>query len=102
VALNWIVPLSHHPRGLSSDIFAQIENKTAWLELYPPSFLVPNQWLFFETFCHLSKKKMGNFGVFKGRNSTHFSISEKNCKNSLAQNWENQKKKKKPLFPMLW
>jgi hypothetical protein len=42
------------------------------------------------------------FGILKGRNSTHFSVSEKiNCKSSLAQNWKN---KKKTLVPndVIW
>jgi hypothetical protein len=42
---------------------------------------------------------MGNFGVFKGRNSTHFSISEKQLQ--ILFNTKLKKKKKNPLFPML-
>jgi hypothetical protein len=54
---------------------------------------------FFETFCHFSKKKMGNFGVFKSRNSTQFSISEK--KLQIFFSTKLKKQKKKPFFPML-
>jgi hypothetical protein len=44
------------------------------------------------------EEKMGNFGIFKGRNSTHFSISEKL---QIFFNTKLKKQKKKPLFPML-